>query len=363
VLVTGAGGSIGSELCRQVARLRPARLTLVERSEGNLFEIDRTLREAWPGLRVEGVVADVGNTHQMARILERTSPHVLLHAAAHKHVALSETNACEAVRCNALATHRLGRLAGDAGVGAFVMLSTDKAVRPVSIMGATKQVAELVIQRLQRDYPSTRFVAVRFGNVMGSTGSVIPIFRDQIAKGGPVTVTHPDATRYFMTIPEAVQLVLEAGALGGSGEILVLDMGKPIRILDLARDLIGLSGLRPEIDVPIVFTGLRPGERLTEDLDLDSAEARTRHPKIRVGRLQEVCPERLDHALAWLEQLVTAGAESEVRAYLRTLLPQSMLHAGPAELGAASAPAMPAPEPLEHPAVEPSRARSSTFSR
>jgi FlaA1/EpsC-like NDP-sugar epimerase len=320
VLVTGAGGSIGSELCRQVARFAPSRLVLVERSEAALFDIERRLREQWRDLPIEAFLADAGDTVRMSRILALSRPAVLFHAAAHKHVVLSETNVCEAVKSNVLATQRLGRLAGESGVGAFVILSTDKAVRPVSVMGATKRVAELVLQRLHQEYTDTRYVAVRFGNVMGSTGSVIPIFREQIAAGGPVTVTHPDATRYFMTIPEAVQLVLEAGAIGSGGDILVLDMGKPIRIVDLAHDMIRLSGLRPDKDIEVVFTGLRPGERLNEDLGLEAAEARTRHPKILVGRLGEPDLRILDQALAALGDLAAQGADEESRCLLETVV-------------------------------------------
>ncbi|MGB6846587.1 MAG: nucleoside-diphosphate sugar epimerase/dehydratase, partial [Thermoanaerobaculia bacterium] len=272
VMVTGAGGSIGSELCRQIARFNPLHLFLVERAEGALFEIERELLELWPGLSIEALVADVGDGIRMRKILEERHPHVILHAAAHKHVPMMEKHPGEAVRNNILATSSLGQMAGQAGVQAFVLISTDKAVCPTSVMGASKRVAELVIQDLDKRFKKSRFLAVRFGNVMGSAGSVIPIFRRQIERGGPVTVTHPEVMRYFMTPAEATQLVLEAGALGEGGEIMVLDMGRPIKILDLATDMINLSGYKPFEEIPISFTGLRPGEKLFEELEL-SGEA------------------------------------------------------------------------------------------
>ncbi|HYN22841.1 MAG TPA: nucleoside-diphosphate sugar epimerase/dehydratase, partial [Thermoanaerobaculia bacterium] len=244
VLVTGAGGSIGSELARQVARFRPSLLLLLDRAEGALFETDRELRQLRPELDIRPVIADVVDSPRIRALLGQYRPEVLLHAAAHKHVPLMETNASEAIKNNVFGTRILGELAGELGVETFVLISTDKAVRPSSVMGASKRIAELVIQELDQRF-DTRYVAVRFGNVMGSAGSVIPIFREQIARGGPLTVTHPDMMRYFMTIPEAAQLVLEAGAMGDRGEIYILDMGEPVRILDLARDLITLSGFRP----------------------------------------------------------------------------------------------------------------------
>jgi FlaA1/EpsC-like NDP-sugar epimerase len=230
VLVTGAGGSIGTELCRQAARFNPLRLILVDRAEGALFEIDRELRQLWPHLDLEPTVGDVGDADRMGEILTRRRPHVVLHAAAHKHVPMMEDNPGEAVKNNALATERLAGLCGEAGCEAFVLISTDKAVAPTSIMGASKRVAELVTQAMAELFPTTRYIAVRFGNVLGSAGSVVPIFRQQIAQGGPVTVTHPEARRYFMTIAEAAQLVLEAGAIGSGGEIMILDMGRAVKI-------------------------------------------------------------------------------------------------------------------------------------
>ncbi len=339
VLLTGAGGSIGSELARQIARFTPHRLLLAERAEGALFEIDRELRELWPGLAVEPLIADVGDERRMAAIFERWRPQVVIHAAAHKHVTLMESNAAEAVKNNVLATATIGRLAGDAGVDAFVLVSSDKAVRPVSMMGATKRCAELVVQDLDARYPAARFLAVRFGNVMGSAGSVVPIFRRQIARGGPVTVTHPDATRFFMTVGEATPLVLEAGAIGEGGAIMILDMGEPVRIVDLARDMIRLSGYKPYEEIPIQFTGLRPGEKLAEELGTSGEDIRvTRHPKIFAGRLAAMPPETVAVWLERLETLCRQGRDEEIRTALDELLPEAALAAprAPAADSAAS---------------------------
>ncbi|MGH9905024.1 MAG: polysaccharide biosynthesis protein [Pyrinomonadaceae bacterium] len=325
VMVTGAGGSIGSELARQAARFQPSILLLVERAEFALFNIDRELRGLWPGLRIHSLVADIGDESRMTSILNSYRPQLVLHAAAHKHVPMMEDNAAEAVRNNVLATHMLAELAGKASVEAFVLISTDKAVQPTSIMGATKRLAELVVQDLNRQYP-TRYVAVRFGNVIGSAGSVIPIFREQIRKGGPVTVTHPDMVRYFMTIQEAAQLVLQAGAMGEGGEIFVLDMGRPVRIFDLAKDTISLSGLKPFDDIEIVFTGVRAGEKLFEELEIsEECMSRTRHPKIFIGK---IAPRREENLCAVLEELSTLSAnghEPELRAYLSEILPEAQL--------------------------------------
>ena len=323
VLVTGAGGSIGAELCRQVARLQPARLLLVERAENALFEIHRELAGLWPELDVVPLVADVGDRHRMEEIFSNHPPYAVLHAAAHKHVPMMETCPGEAVKNNVLATETLGRLAGAHGVRRFVLVSTDKAVRPSSVMGATKRIAELVIQHLDRQL-DTRFLAVRFGNVLGSAGSVIPIFREQIARGGPVTVTDPGMVRYFMTIPEAAQLVLEAGAMGRGGEIFILDMGEPVRILDLAKKMIRLSALEPDRDIQIAYTGLRPGEKLVEELSTDAEEMdTTRHPKIFIGRLSARPSEDLEQALHDLAETARRGDDEALRALLGALLPEA----------------------------------------
>lgn len=326
VMVTGAGGSIGMELARQVARFRPSELLLVERAEFALFNIDRELRASWPDLHIVPLVADVGRETRMRPIFKQQRPALVLHAAAHKHVPMMESNATEAVRNNVLATRLLGELAAEFNVEAFVLISTDKAVRPSSVMGATKRTAELVIQDLSNRF-ATRYVAVRFGNVIGSTGSVIPIFNEQIRKGGPVTVTHPEMTRYFMTIPEAAQLVLQAGAMGEGGEIFILDMGKPVRILELAKTAITLSGLRPYFDIDIVCTGIRPGEKLFEELELTEEQtSRTRHPKIFIGRINAYPSEKMHDALEQLTMMSEGGSEVEIRRLLNHLLPEARLH-------------------------------------
>jgi FlaA1/EpsC-like NDP-sugar epimerase len=320
LLVTGAGGSIGSELCRQVCRFGARQLLLVERAEFALFEIDRELRSAGLETEIVPLIADVGDESRVRAILSRYRPEVLVHAAAHKHVPLMELNPCEAIKNNVAATHLLARLAADHGVESFVQISTDKAVRPTSIMGASKRLAELLIQGLDRKH-ETRFVSVRFGNVLGSAGSVIPIFRDQIARGGPVTVTHPDMVRYFMTIPEAAQLVLQAGAMGEGGEIFVLDMGEPVRILDVAKDMIRLSGLRPFEDIDIVFSGIRPGEKLFEELQTDhEAIAATSHPKIFVGKIKHGPNDLIRESSERLEALAAVGDDAMVESILRRCL-------------------------------------------
>ena len=325
VMVTGAGGSIGSELARQVARFQPANLLLVERAEFALFDIDRELDHGFPGLAKVPLVADVSDLVRMRSILATHPPNVIFHAAAHKHVPMMERNSSEAVKNNVLATRLLGDLAGEHGVEVFVMISTDKAVRPSSVMGATKRVAELVVQDLDRKY-DTRYVAVRFGNVIGSAGSVIPIFRQQILRGGPVTVTHPEMTRYFMTIPEAAQLVLQAGTMGGGGEIFILDMGEPVRILDLAEQAISLSGLKPYEDIEIAFTGVRPGEKLFEQLDMkEERVVRTRYPKIFIGKLAAYPAEKVELALERLDFLSRTGNEPELRNFLKWLLPEASI--------------------------------------
>jgi FlaA1/EpsC-like NDP-sugar epimerase len=324
-MVTGAGGSIGSELAGQVARFQPAKLLLVERAEWALFSTERNLRSAWPDLVCVALVADVGSAVHMGAIFKQYQPQIVLHAAAHKHVPMMESNVSEAVRNNVLATHLLGELAGQFAAQAFVLISTDKAVRPTSVMGASKRLAELVTQDLARRFP-TCYLAVRFGNVIGSTGSVVPIFSEQIIKGGPVTVTHPDMKRYFMTIPEAAQLVLQAGALGQGGEIFILDMGEPVRILDLAKAAITLSGLRPFIDIDIVFTGVRCGEKLHEELELTEENmSKTRHPKIFIGKIAAISPEAVSSALQRLSALCDHEHELELRRFLNQLLLEANL--------------------------------------
>jgi FlaA1/EpsC-like NDP-sugar epimerase len=326
VMVSGAGGSIGSELARQVARFQVARLLLVERAEGALFNIHREICESWPELDVLPLVADIGDEARLRSIFARVCPQVILHAAAHKHVPMMEMNPVESVKNNVLATHLLGDLAGEFGVESFVLISTDKAVRPTSVMGASKRMAELIVQDLNQRYLDTRYLAVRFGNVIGSAGSVIPIFREQIRKGGPVTVTHKDMERYFMTIPEAAQLVLQASTMGHGGEIFILDMGKPMRILDLAIDTIKLSGLKPDQDIKIVFTGVRPGEKLTEELQIPEEQVETRHPKIFINKIAvQYSREDVHQALEQLSYLSATGQDQEIRPFLNKFLPRAKL--------------------------------------
>jgi FlaA1/EpsC-like NDP-sugar epimerase len=324
VLITGAGGSIGSELARQTLRFSPAQLVLLDHDENALFFVERELRSAHPDSVVHPLMADITDRARVNEIFRRFRPDVIFHAAAHKHVPMMECNPCEAVKNNIFGSTVLYEAADLFHAGAFVLISTDKAVNPTSVMGATKRVAEMVLQ-VRSQSSTTRFAAVRFGNVLDSAGSVLPLFRDQIAKGKPVTVTHPEVTRYFMTIPEATQLVLQAGALGGTGQIFVLDMGQPIRIVDLARDFIELSGLRPDVDIEIRFTGLRPGEKLYEELLLDGEQYdQTPHPKIKVGHVKPPRPGFVER-LSALHAAAIAGDEAEVRRFLAALVPEATL--------------------------------------
>jgi len=325
VMVTGAGGSIGSELCRQVARFEPQRILLVERAEPFLFEIDRELKRAWQDMEIVPLVSDVTDAPRMQEIFLQWRPHVVLHAAAHKHVPMMELNPGEAVKNNVLGTETLAEIAGEFSAETFVLISTDKAVNPTSVMGATKRVAELVIQAMEGSH-KTRYLAVRFGNVLGSTGSVIPIFKDQIRRGGPVTVTHPEMKRYFMTIPEASQLVLQAGAMGEGGEIFILDMGEPVDILSLAEDMIRLSGFRPKEDIEIVFTGLRPGEKLFEELGRTTDLVdRTKHPKIFVGRIPPADAVDVLDAVGRLREAAHGTDEQAIRDQLEAMVPEARL--------------------------------------
>lgn len=325
IMVTGAGGSIGSELVRQIARYRPGRILLVERYEFGLFEIDRELEAVGMPVSRVPLIADICDRERMASIFETFRPEIVFHAAAHKHVPLMEQNAAEAVKNNIFATRLLGEIAGQTGVRSFVLVSTDKAVNPASVMGATKRAAEIALQDLGRRY-GTAYVAVRFGNVLGSAGSAVPIFAEQIRNGGPVTVTDPRMTRYFMTIPEASQLVIQAGALGKGGEIFVLDMGEPVRILDLAEDMIRLSGLTPHEDVEIVFTGARPGEKIFEELEMNGESlVRTEHPKVFIGKIATYSPAAVESMLADLRRAVAAADDAEIRRALNRHLPEASL--------------------------------------
>ena len=280
VLITGAGGSIGSEICRQVAALRPEKLALFEQHEASLYDIERDLRAAGYGDIIDPVIGDVADEARVSRMMARTRPHIVFHAAAYKHVPMMEQNPTEAFRTNVIGTRTVARVAGKNGVDVMVLISTDKAVEPCNVMGTTKRIAELSLREMQPD-TLTRLTTVRFGNVLESSGSVIPLFREQIENGGPVTVTHPDVTRLFMTVPEAVGLIQQAATMGSGGDLFVLDMGEPIKILDMAKALIRLYGLRPGRDIPIVFTGMRPGERLHEKLfNAHEKAGGTPHPKI-----------------------------------------------------------------------------------
>jgi len=322
VLVTGAGGSIGAELCRQVARYAPSRLVLFEVSEYALYAIEQEFRDRYPGIAVTAAIGDAKAQERVREIFARHRPQLVFHAAAYKHVPLMEgENAFQAVSNNVLSTVVTARAAQAAGAAKFVLVSTDKAVNPTNVMGASKRLAELACQALAGS-GATQFVTVRFGNVLGSTGSVIPRFREQIARGGPVTVTHPEIQRYFMSIPEATQLVLQAALMGRGGEIFVLDMGEPVKIVDLARQLIRLSGYG-EADIRIEYTGLRPGEKLYEELLADAeTTVPTPHPKLRVARASGAADGALlDEVLAWIDAARDPGPEA-VRERLRGWVPE-----------------------------------------
>lgn len=301
VLVTGAGGSIGSEICRKIALLKPRQILLLGRGENSIYEIHQALLALRPDIRYTALIVDISDRQAVFEIFKQYKPQIVFHAAAHKHVPFMENQPHEAMRINVFGTKNLADAACESGVEKFIQISTDKAVNPTSVMGASKRLAEMIIQT-KNDCSDTKFVAVRFGNVLGSRGSVLPLFKNQIAAGGPVTITHPDMTRYFMTIPEAAQLVLHAGAMAIGGEVFVLDMGKPVRILDMAKDLIELYGLVPDKDIKIVFSGIRAGEKLFEEL-LASEEncVKTKHPQILKAKLIELEPEKLMTALGSLQ--------------------------------------------------------------
>ncbi len=324
VLVTGAGGSIGSELCRQAAHRRPRHIVLLGHGENSIYRIHQELRAKFPQLKLSPTIADVRDKARLYRIFQTHGPQVIFHAAAHKHVPLMELNSEEAVTNNVLGTCNVSEVAEQLEVERFVLISSDKAVNPVNIMGATKRIAELVVQDAARR-TKRNVVAVRFGNVLGSRGSVVPLFKRQIAAGGPVTVTHPDMERYFMTIPEAVYLVLQAAALGHGGELFVLDMGEPVKIVDLARDLITLSGLQPERDIEIKYSGVRPGEKLRERLFLEGEDyGTTQHEKIFVFKgPPPLESEQLQRAVRGLVRLAQQGSSTaEIWAAVRAIVPE-----------------------------------------
>jgi FlaA1/EpsC-like NDP-sugar epimerase len=318
VLVTGAGGSIGSELCRQLSGLRPAEIILLDKDENSVYEIDYELRSKFKGLPVVPVIADIRQPDRIRALFGRHRPNIVFHAAAHKHVPLMEANATEAVLNNVFGTRTLSTEADKAGVEAFISISTDKAVNPTSVMGATKKVGEILIQQLAA-HSATRFSCVRFGNVLGSRGSVVPLFRRQIAEGGPITITHPDVRRYFMSISEAVQLIIQAGTLGRKGEIFVLDMGKPIRIVDLAKDMIRLSGFA-EDDLEIEYIGLRPGEKLYEEILVnEEKDASTHFDKIFIAQPIEIEPGIFFGKLDELIRAARTPNDEHIRALLRDM--------------------------------------------
>lgn len=322
VMVTGAGGSIGSELCRQIARFTPQNLLLFEASEFALYNMEQELTRTFPQLKIVCLAGDVRDEARVEQVFAEFKPAVVFHAAAYKHVPLMEQqNSWQAVRNNVFGTWCVASTAQRHGSGKFVLISTDKAVNPTNVMGTTKRLAEMVCQGLQQQ-SGTQFVMVRFGNVLGSTGSVIPKFREQIAKGGPVTVTHPEITRYFMSIPEAAQLVLQAGLMGEGGKIFVLDMGDPVKIVDLARDLIRLSGLKEE-DIKIEFSGLRPGEKLYEELLADNEHTlETPHPKLRIAQARNVDNAWVQELLIWVASATTVCTDDAVKRRLQQLVPE-----------------------------------------
>ncbi|WP_054957479.1 polysaccharide biosynthesis protein [Paenibacillus dakarensis] len=310
VLVTGAGGSIGSELCRQISNFEPNKLLLLGHGENSIYNIEMELRRKFPALTLETIIADIQDRDRMQSVFQETRPQVVFHAAAHKHVPLMERNPSEAVKNNVFGTQNVADCADQYGAERFVLISSDKAVNPTSVMGATKRIAEMYIQSINAS-SRTKFVAVRFGNVLGSRGSVIPHFKQQIIEGGPVTVTHPEMVRYFMTIPEAVQLVLQAGSLAAGGEIFVLDMGQPVKILNLAEDLIRLSGYEPYHDIDIKFTGIREGEKLFEELLTDEENVTaTQHNRIFIGKPCDLNRNYLELEIKRLQKVIAEGSSS-----------------------------------------------------
>ena len=322
VFVTGAGGSIGSEMCRQVCHFHPKLLLLVEQAENSLFFIERELRSSFPDVAMEAVICDITDKVRVESVFKKYSPEIIIHAAAHKHVPLMETNPGEAIKNNIVGTRTVADAADKYNATNFVMVSTDKAVNPTSIMGSCKRIAEMYIQDLDRT-SKTHYVTVRFGNVLGSNGSVIPIFKQQIASGGPVTVTHPDMRRYFMTIPEASQLVLQAATMGKGGEIFVLEMGEPVKIVDLARELITLSGFRPGEDIEITYSGLRPGEKLFEELSIEGEDMLpTQHSKIGIWKNIPMDRQQLHQKIGNLVSIADRQDHDEIVALIKELVPE-----------------------------------------
>ena len=329
VLVSGAGGSIGAELCRQILALRPCRLVLLERSEPSLYAIDQELRRNLPGdVELVAVLGSAADSKLASRVLQEQAVQVVFHAAAYKHVPLVQANPLAGLANNVLGTLVLARAAARSGVASFTLISTDKAVRPTNVMGASKRAAELVIQALAQELPATRLAMVRFGNVLGSSGSVVPLFREQIAKGGPITLTHPEIIRFFMTIPEAAQLVLQAAVLARGGDLFLLDMGEPVRILDLAKQMVRLSGLslrdgqHPQGDIEIICTGLRPGEKLYEELLIDAESEPTSHPLIYRATEGAIPPEQLWPQIEAMEAAIQRQDADAALDVLAQLVPE-----------------------------------------
>lgn len=322
VMVTGGGGSIGAELCRQIARFSPSRLIILDIYENNMYEVQQELKRKYPKLDVVCLVANIREEKKMNKIFSKYTPDIVFHAAAHKHVPLMEDSPHEAIKNNVYGTLNLVRVSDLYNVNRFVMISTDKAVNPTSIMGASKRICEMIVQEYDKR-SKTEFVAVRFGNVLGSNGSVIPLFKKQIEEGGPVTVTHEEVKRYFMTIPEAVQLVIQAGAMAKGGEIFVLDMGEPVKIIDLARTLIRLSGFEPDVDIPIKIIGLRPGEKLFEELLIsDDKYVSTKHEKIFIEKPVSVDYGNLILTLEKCKDKIDDMDEDEIREFIKSLVPE-----------------------------------------
>jgi len=342
LLITGAGGSIGSEMCRQVCLFGPTKLVLIEQAENNLFQITNELRRSFADLEIVPVICDTYDRNRVMDVFEVERPEVVIHAAAHKHVPLMEINPCEAIKNNVFGTRNVADAAWKHRAPEFILISTDKAVNPSSVMGCSKRIAEIYTQALNaRPGGATQFKSVRFGNVLGSAGSVVPTFEEQIRRGGPVTVTHPEMTRYFMTIPEASQLVLQAAATGKGGQVFLLDMGEPVKIVDLARDMITLSGLRVGSDIDIVFSGIRPGEKLFEELRTQGEDiAPTTHPKVKIWKQRPTDWEVIEQALGELERLANCNDRERVAAAMKRLVPEyTPLNAPETQASPAAAPA------------------------
>ena len=321
VMVTGGGGSIGSELCRQIVKFNPKQLIILDIYENNAYDLQNELLQQYPNINLVTLIASVRDWQRLERIYQIYRPNVVFHAAAHKHVPLMEVSPSEAIKNNVVGTLNTAELASVYNVKRFVLISTDKAVNPTNVMGATKRLCEIIIQAINVK-SETEFVAVRFGNVLGSNGSVVPLFKRQIAKGGPVTLTHKEITRYFMTIPEAAQLVLQAGGFAQGGEIFVLDMGKPVKIYDLAKNLIRLSGYEPDVDISIEITGLRPGEKLYEELLMEEEGLqKTRHEKIFIGQPGNFDLEIVKEQINELLEIATTRSISELKSKLKEVVP------------------------------------------